>query len=196
MLGLLDLILPSLALSPTSSGPGSGSSSAAVLFDSSLGANAPSIDTGAGGIAGGFNILEVLILTRTDDAAAESQALITLNNDTGANYDNQVLSGNNVTASANVGNATANWSFQVHGAGGSAGYPGLIWLVFPAYAQTTFNKVAVSMGGQPDATAGNQRVKPAIVGWRNTAAISRLKVAAGGGAANLLAGSRLTILGR
>jgi hypothetical protein len=175
---------------------GGGSGIGALLFDSTLGAPAASIDTGANGIAQTQNVLEVFILTRTDDAAAESQVLITVNNDTGANYDNQVLSGNNVTASANIGVAQANWSFQVHGAGGSAGYPGVVALVIPGYAQTTFNKVGSAIGGQPDAAAANMRVKPAIIGWRNTAAISRLKIAAGGGAANLIAGSRLMIVGR
>jgi hypothetical protein len=182
-------------ITPSGGGAG-GSGIGALLFDSTLGANAASIDTGAGGIAQTQNVLEVFILVRTDDAAAESQVLITVNNDTGANYDNQVLSGNNVTASANVGIAQANWSFQIHGNGGSAGYAGVVWLVIPGYAQTTFNKVGTAIGGQPDATAANQRVKPATIGWRNTAAISRMKIAAGGGAANLLAGSRLLIYGR
>jgi hypothetical protein len=167
----------------------------ALLFDSTLGAPANAIDTGAAGIALTQNILEVWIIARTDAAGATDTLLVTLNNDGGANYDLQSVVGNNVTASAGSTLAATAWTLAAHGNGGSASYASALVLTFPGYAQTTFFKTGTAMMERSDATAGNNFAYALGLGYRSAAAISRLKVAQNG-AGNLLAGSRLLILGR
>jgi hypothetical protein len=172
---------------------GGGSGSGALLFDSTLGANAASIDTGANGIAQTQNVLEIWAVIRTDGAGATDTVTITLNNDSTAIYDRERLQGNNVTASAAVANAQAGWAMDVHGNGGGASYASYWCLTIPSYTQTTFFKAASLVVQIPDQTAGNNFAELVALGYRSTAAISRLKIAAVG---NLLAGSRLLILGR
>jgi hypothetical protein len=174
---------------------GGGSAASAVLFDSTLGAPANAIDTGAAGIGQTQNILEVWIVARTDAAGATDTVVVTLNNDATAIYDKQTVQGNNVTASASPSLGTAGWTFEVHGNGGLAGYASVLILTIPAYAQTTFFKSGYQSTGLVDSTAGNNFVVARGIGYRATTAISRLKVAQNG-AGNLLAGSRLLILGR
>lgn len=173
---------------------GTGAGIGAVLFDSTLGADTASIDTGAGGIAAGYHFILVLMVLRTDDAGATAAAQVTLNNDTGAKYDIQAFTGNNATVSAATVLAGANWSFTVHGSGGTAGYASDLRLEFPAYDQTTFFKTGTAQLETIDGTAGNNRSQANGLGFRDTVAISRLKVAAVG-AAKLKAGSRLTVIG-
>jgi hypothetical protein len=175
---------------------GGGSGVGAVLFDSTLGANTASIDTGANGIAATQNVLEVWIVARTDDAAAVGAVAVTVNNDTGANYDLVQIVVSNATVTANNFLAQASWALNVPGAGALAGMAGVIALSIPAYAQTTFHKVGELRNHELDSVAANVRMTARGVNWRNTAAISRMKVAVSGGGTVLLAGSRLLILGR
>jgi hypothetical protein len=175
---------------------GGGSGIGALLFDSTLGADAASIDTGANGIAQTQNVLEIWILARNDDAAAASGALITLNNDTGANYDSQRVTGINVTPTAGFAVAANNWSVGIHGAGGTAGYAGVLCITIPGYTQTTFNKTGTLLVCQPDGAAANENASLTALGYRSTAAVTRAKVAVGGAGTVLKAGSRMLILGR
>lgn len=174
----------------------SGGGSSAVLFDSTLGADAASIDTGAGGIAQTQSILEIFIIARTDDVSPQGAIFLTLNNDTGANYDRERVLGLNVTASAANALAQTAWTIETHGGGGSATTPGTVWITIPGYTQTTFNKVGMQVAASPDATAANDTVETCALGYRSALAISRAKVAVAGGGAVLRAGSRLLIYGR
>lgn len=174
---------------------GGGGGIGAVLFDSTLGAPAANIDTGAGGIAGTHNILEIFILSQTDAAGATDALDITLNNDTGANYDKQVVTGSNTVLAAAAVNAGTAWAIVTHGAGGTTQYPSVCRITIPSYAVTTFYKVGEATIARFDATNTNQAARIEALGYRSTTAISRLKVAAQG-AANLKAGTRLLIFGR
>lgn len=178
---------------PVISGGSGGAGGLTALFASTLGAPAANIDTGAGGIAGGHGDLVIYIVTRTADAAAAANVQITLNADTGANYDAQFVTGSNVTAAAAPSLAQTNWQIETHGNGGTAGYAGIIDLIIPAYDATTFNKAGSLRASTVDGTAANNQVFIGAVGWRNTAAITRLTVT--GATANLQAGSRLVIYG-
>jgi len=165
------------------------------LFTSTLGANTASIDTGAGGIAAGFSVLEAWMVLRTTEAAVNSSARITVNNDSGANYDRQTISGSGVTAAAGNALAAAFWQVQVAGATATAGEVGIVVLTIPFYAATTFRKQGSVLNMEnDDAAAANQQANALAVQWRNTAAITRLAVTAGSGV--LLAGSSLVIYGR
>lgn len=179
-----------LTISAAAGGGGIG----AVIFDSTLGADTASIDTGAGGVTAGYASLVVYALVRTDDVAATSSVDIVLNNDTGAKYDRERLTGGNVSVSAAPTLAATQWSLGVHGNGGGASFPGIVRMTIPAYDATTFFKIAECLNGRNDPTAGNDATEQNVLTFRDTAAITRLKVAAQG-AAKLKTGSRLIVYG-
>lgn len=171
------------------------SGSGVILFDSTLGADAASIDTGAGGISGSYNVLEVFVCGYTDDAGAVANVDITVNDDVGSNYDYLALWGTNVTTGALPTLATTKWQIVFHGSGGSGAYPSTVHLIIPVYAGTTFGKVGNAEVAVPDGAAANTWNLKYGLGYRGAAAISRMKVAAQG-AAKLKAGTRLLIYGR
>jgi hypothetical protein len=188
----------------------SGSSGgAAVVGGSSLiyrftvtGADKASIDTGVDTAQAGSNdwtngdLLEVFMLMRMDDAAATAVYNVTLNNDTGANYDR--VSEGVVNATVSGGNSLAQnqWSQNCHGSGGSASYASAHKIEIPDYAGTTLFKTGTMTGGHPDGTAANNRAFIDGVGYRSTSAITRVKVANSNGAQKLVIGSQLLVYKR
>jgi hypothetical protein len=166
-----------------------------LLFSSVLAVAAAAIDTGANGVAAGYSVLEVFILAQTADAAANANVIVTVNNDTGNNYDVQTNQANNATLAGQQSLARANWPFTLHGAGGSGTYPGVARFTIPGYAAATFWKVGEFTCGEPDATAADNIAQTGVIGYRETTAISRMKIAASSGA-NLAIGSALYIYGR
>jgi hypothetical protein len=174
----------------------SGSGGLVKLFDSTLGVAATSIDTGAGGIAAGHGDLICYVLARTVTAAVADSMVWTVNNDTSSIYDAQNISGTGSAVGAGPSNATAGWApLCAHGASGGAGYAGVSVIAIPSYDQTTFWKTASATISIPDTGTGGWALLYSL-GYRSTAAISRLKVAGGsGGATNLAAGSRLVVYG-
>lgn len=179
---------------PIISGGGGGGSGATVLFSSVLAAPAASIDTGANGVAGGFNILEIFILARSATAVTVENCIVRFNNDSGANYDNNQNAGVNATPTgSSAAAATSVNNGFIHGASSDANYVGICHMVIPGYALTTFNKVGNLLSSAYDSTL--QRTEGAGFGWRNTAAISRVSVASIGGG-NLATGSAMWIYGR
>lgn len=169
-----------------------GASVMRTLFDSTLGANAAAIDTGANGIAQTADLLWISLLARTTEAIIISNVNVTFNNDTAANYDVQALSG--IGASAGAGNVAGATSinFQVPGASVQASAFGAWSILVPAYLQTTAHKQVIGHGSYTDGGgSGNANVRTGR--WRNTAAITRIAFTAGSG--TLLAGTRVTVLG-
>lgn len=174
---------------PLSSGGGG-----LVIFDSTLGADTASIDTGANAIPAGLGHIEILILARTDSGAAIVAGELTFNNDSSAIYDSQSDIGNNVTPSAGSSLAQTSIGFNAHGTAGSASYACLTRAKILGYDQTTFWKTIEATTSNPDATANNNFAVQYSWGYRSTAAINRVKIAAGG-AAKFVAGSRLQVIG-
>ena len=186
-----------LNLKASMPGTGGGGGVGALLYSHVLATDTASIDTGAGGIAGGYNILEAFIVVQTTDAAAQGNFLnITVNNDTGANYDRQVIGAQGSGFSAGAAVAQSVWLTQVHGASGSAGYPSMVSITIPDYTGTAFNKVGVQQVLIPDGTSGNLVVGFLVLGYRSTSAITRMAVSAATGGKNLKAGSAMYIYGR
>ena len=176
---------------------GGGSAGLVKLFEQTLVANAASIDTGAGGIPAGHGDLVVFITARTNRAAVLDSTLLLVNNDTAADYDNELLtaSGSGLTAVAtNAINSLTNTNIgTVPGNNATAGIVGMLHVVIPAYDKTTFNKAAFITNANPLDTSGAQADIFAAQ-WRSTAAVSRLSVAPGIGTL-LLAGSRMVVYG-
>jgi hypothetical protein len=167
--------------------------SSLVLFDQTLGADAASIDTGAGGIAGTAAGLLVHIVARTSQAVVVSSVNVRLNNDSGANYDYTRTGVVNTTLSGATTLAATSWALVCAGDSVQAGSASFLTFVIPAYADTTFHKVAQQSEYISDSSAANNQLQTRGLRWRSTAAISRMSVAAGSG--NLRAGSRMTVYG-
>lgn len=185
-----------------SGGGGGGSSLVTLVYKFTVtGASQAAVDTGVDIASSGSlnwsggDVLEIFWVSRTDDAGAIANINMTVNNDTGANYDLQQLHGINVTPTALTALAQTAWALSTHGAGGASGYPGVNRIVFPDFAGTTFNKVADQTGGTTDGAAANEVVVARSLGWRSTAAITRVKFACQA-AAKFQIGSQLLIYKR
>lgn len=164
------------------------------IFDTTLGADAATIDTGAAGVPSGFAVIEIWILIRGTQVADFATCGITFNADTGNNYEQQILRGSNVTASASISQGQPSIAVGIPGASAEAGAAAAIDLFIPAYDQTTFHKAGVLIAAIPDDTAANWRVDNRGFRWKSTAAVTRITATASTG--NFLAGSRMVIYGR
>ena len=81
------------------------------LFHQTLLADAASIDTGANGIAQTATTLIVRGIVRTTQAIGISTVSVTINGNTGANYDKEFLQGVDASASAGNNIAQTAWVF-------------------------------------------------------------------------------------
>lgn len=166
------------------------------LFDQTLAVDALTIDTGAGGIAAGYGVLQVFIYGRTDEPGPGTECHVRLNGDAGANYDWQRVSGNATSVVASSVVSDNGFDGFVAAAGTVANGFGVIELVIPAYDNTVGFKAARWTDGFADAGGGSGRIAAKSGIWRNTAAISRLSVqAAFSGTVKFRAGSRMLIYG-
>jgi len=171
-----------------------GSGGMTKLFDSTLGSDAASIDTGAAGIAGGYAAIQVQMVLRTASAGANEVAWVRVNNDSGNNYDWAYVRVNGTTVGGGSTSAGAQWEAVAGGSGGTANTFSVVAMTIPNYANTAICKSAVWQDGYTDGPAGWHLVYNRSGTWRSTAAISRLAVVSST-AVNLKAGSRLTIFG-
>lgn len=168
-----------------------------VLYDRTLAVAAPTLDTGAGGIASGYKTLFILALVRSDKAARTDVAYLVFNNDTGANYDRAYLDSNLGSPTSGVALAgSGGVAIGIPAASATASYPAVWRFLLPAYDQTTFYKLGELTGGTVTQLTSPNWYQAAIetFAWRNTAAVTRIALAASSGN-NLVAGSRLLIYG-
>ena len=197
--GAFDAIGSTVPIQTIPAVPSSGGIS--TIYDYEVtGSDKASIDTGVdnGGTTaafpGTYRIIEFWLLLRTDEAVVLSTALITLNNDTGANYDLQEMFGHAAAASAGSALGQNQWTVNAPGASYTASYASYSQLQIPFYAATTFYKTGLHFQAVPSGTTvGNQSYVLADgLAYRSTSAITRLKVAAPG-AQKLKIGSRLMV---
>jgi hypothetical protein len=169
------------------------------LYDYTVtGADKASIDTLVDGTTvanfAGYDLLEVWIVGRLDDAAAAANFVWTVNNDSSALYDFHIHYAVNATTVGAASLAQTAWAPVIHGSGGTANYPSVLRASFPAPNDTTFFKVGEVSNGLSDGTAANNWTLRYTLGYRSTAAISRMKIA-GTGAVKFKVGTRLLIYG-
>lgn len=168
----------------------------ALLFSQVLGSDAASIDTGAGGIAGGYNSLYIVAYVRAADAFSVALRF-RFNNDSGANYDFAEIqnNGGSITSAYGAG-LTSGILCNIVAASAAANYFSPVRAAVARYAAATAGYKAVnSDGGAMDSGgAGNINMQTCVNQWRNTAAITRMSIFSGGGG-NLKAGSALYIYG-
>lgn len=170
------------------------------LYDYEVsGSDKASIDTNVDGTTvanfTGYDILEIWLIGRTDEAITRSSALITFNNDTGANYDIEQFRGLGTGTAAAGAVAQTSLSIELPGASASANYASTGRMSIVGYASTTFYKTMEMLTGYNHATAGSNFASLYIGSWRNTAAITRIKIAATS-TNKLKVGSRLIVYGR
>lgn len=132
-----------------------------------------------------------LVLICSNLAGSSSQTIyVQTNSDTGSNYSH--IWGNGNGSVAQSGNATNNSQGLVIG-GSVAGLPSTItamgYLHIQNYANTTTYKTGLSRY-----SAANAETQYGVSLWRNTSAITSLKVYASSGA-NILAGAMFTLYG-
>jgi len=175
---------------------GSGGGSVTRIFNTTLGADAASIDTGAGGIVGTYRHLIVYMLARSTRAAqAVDDFVVQFNADTGNNYYREQGQGLAATWTAVQSLTNAGLIASGPAATATAGFFASMVMDIPGYANTT---LAVKSCLIRDAYAkalstGNIIDEVNTMFWNNSAAITRLALAAANG--NLLAGSSLQIYG-
>lgn len=168
---------------------------AQLLFDSLLGANTATIDTGDNGVPQTAIHLMISCYLRTSEATALSNANLTFNADTGANYDHTRIRNTNTTV---TGGSTAGGTSVGIPCGGSSidanhFSSATIWV--PRYtAGAGFFKSFNYQTGilSSDVTESTAQTGSGL--WRSATAVTRITLTAAGGA-NLLAGSRVSIYG-
>lgn len=176
------------------------------LYDYEVaGSDKATIDTNVDGTTvanfTGYLILEVFILARTDVTNARGNMTVTVNNDTGSNYDEQQFYGvSNTTSAPAPAVAQAAWYLGCHGTGGQASAAGVIHVTIPFYESTTFFKSGAGIVENTDSATANEFAAVHSLGWRNTAAITRIKIDAAGTfgtpGAKFKIGTRLVVYGR
>ena len=167
------------------------------LFDSTLGADALTIDTGANAIPSGHGCLLVYLTVRSARAAQVlDTAIFTFNGDAAAHYwRNRVNSQNTTLAGIQSGAApVSSLPFDCYGDSGPANAASTIVLEIPNYDGTTFLKTLTGRVGTPSSTDANSLTEQGSFAWNSTAAINQITVASSTGS-NLRAGSRLQIYG-
>lgn len=164
------------------------------IFDSILGADAASIDTGAGAIPAGFSELEIVFIGRTTSAGTSGGDIaVRVNGDSGANYDFEDLFANAGAVTAAAVSAQTRWQLVNAMASATANVASTIRLTIPGYDGTTWEKdgfadyTVVDRAGTANFWSGRYAVH-----WRSTAAITRVAVSAINGG-NIKAGSRLIV---
>jgi hypothetical protein len=179
------------------SGGGGGSGGGlSLLFDSTLAAPAANIDTGAGGIAGGFSHLYYEIYARVAGAVGTDSIVAILNNDSGANYDYDFMRNSGGALSAGSAHAATSMIVgHVQGATATASFFGTSNGNIMSYAAVTAGfKAGNCVCGQTSDVEGTSDQIAVQYTWRSTAAITRMRISAGAGS-NLVTGTRLTIYG-
>lgn len=188
--------------------PAGGSGIGAKLYDYTVtGVDKASIDTGVddGGsgtapFPGTYAVLEIWLISRTDEAVVLSQLDFILNNDTGANYNRAIVAsstgGTGFTVQVSTGEAAA--VISTTGASASAARPGLIRMTIPAYSGTTFGKVLEFIETVFAGSLGNAN-REIVLGenyYDSGAPITRIKVQPTTALKKLVVGTRMMIFAR
>lgn len=165
------------------------------LYSITLNASAATIDTGANGIPSGHGDLIVYIYCRTDRAALQDNIALTLNGDSGANYDAQRLQGSATTVATVNQNASTSLTAGMNcaSATATAGVYAFIKVLIPAYDTTAGFKVAEVISSSPLENS-NASIQVWGAMWRNSAAINQITLKSTTGS-NFVAGTRVVVYG-
>ena len=171
-----------------------------LVYDFTCVASKSSIDTNVDGpMAALFptdgRLLEVYMYLRDDEAAVAVGVNITFNNDSGTNYERQLLRGNSGTATATYVSGQTSLGVVCFGANAAANSFSPTTLIIPNYASTVGNKAGTATTSEADSTS-DSRVDLSAFNYLSTSALTRIKIAPATGGANLVTGSRLLVYRR
>lgn len=182
-----------MAVVPSSSRGGSSTAASTLISTTTLG--------GAGtfdiqNIAGTYNDLQLVLIGRGASANPSDSVILTLNNDTGTNYNWERLSAIGAAASATESLADNRLFIgNIPASGGAANHFGVLIVDICGYASTSWQKVALArMFGPVANTTGNQNTYRFGGIWLSTTAITRVTLQCIS-TANFVAGSILRIYG-
>lgn len=182
------------------SGGGSGGGSGAVTQISATTAAATAASFAFTNIGQTFNHLWLIVNGRSDNVGAAAVFQIQLNGDSGANYDftqADSLSSAAVTVVASAGVTAARIGAIPYTALTTAS--GLVSVLIPFYAGTTFYKTWTGSGGRKDLdNIANFANESPWGSWRNTAAVTTVTVLVRGNsgtAQNFVVGSGAALYG-
>lgn len=149
----------------------------------------------SGSLSGSYSMIEVVFMGRGSNAS-NPNVQVTVNSDTGTNYDLVNLYGNNsTTASTNSGTGAANWVIAtIPGSSATANIAGSFRIRFPFYAATTFFKTILAETAQIlGETASSNYIVHISGQWRSTSAITTITLTASAG--NFITGSKVVTYG-
>jgi hypothetical protein len=134
----------------------------------------------------------VLVITAKNVSSASVRLDLTFNSDTSSNYSTTRMYGNGSTASSDrFSNATAIDIGFLPGSSGN-GF-GLVVCNIQNYSNTTTNKTCIYRWNSQAATSGNQYVTAGVGLWRNTSAITAIRLVFAGDTIDT--GSTFTLYG-
>jgi len=165
------------------------------VFDSTLGSDNASIDTGANAIPGTGSNLRIICSVRSAKVATFDAIHFQLNGDTGNNYYSQLMSASNVTFSGGQEISSVNNGLyaECSAASAPANYFGSVIIDISGYQLTDRKKAAVIACSYVKAlSSGNIIVQRVSSFWDNTAAINQVRMFMRDGA-NLLTGTYMKI---
>lgn len=167
-----------------------------VLYDNTLAVAGPSLDTGAGGIAGGHKDILVLIYARTNRAAVEDNIVVTFNGDSGAHYNSERLQAAATTLTGIEGTAATSLlgAATVAAATAAAGIFSMLRMFVPSYDNTVGFKIIEASAAAMAEGAVSGLFHGFASMWQSTAAITRIGIVSATGS-NFVAGSRLVVYG-
>lgn len=169
-------------------------SATGLVFSQVLTVAATTLDTGANAIPSGGNVLLAYADLRTDEAAVQSTVGLTVNGDSGTNYDSNRIEVQNASVSGATGAGAASVILVAAAASTSAGVATPMRIVMPTYSGSTFFKNGLIDLGIPDETAANMVWFARQFQWRGTSAVSRLTLSiVSGSGQKFLAGSALYV---
>jgi hypothetical protein len=173
---------------------GSGAA-ATIIYDNTLGADTATIDTNPTSLAG-YAILTGWLYARTDEAVVASSLIWRLNNDSGAVYDLEHVSGVGAAAAATVTRGGTSWLLGVAGASAAASFFSCVRFTIPNYAGTVGFKAVECTHGINDSAADNNNFSLCKhMTYRSTSAVTRISLTPNTGGSKLKAGTRLIIAG-
>lgn len=160
-----------------------------AIYDTTLGAAAASVDIQ--NIIGGYAHLLVVVYARTNSGTA-AELRMRFNNDTGGNYDYQVLDGSAATAqAAETFAATGARVGLIPGTSAGANLFAQVEILIPHYAGSANNKAGCSTcAAKWGTSSGQMQAELDAFFWRSNAAINQLTLY---GTGNLVAGTRVTV---
>ena len=146
-------------------------------------------------IAATYSHLQIRLMARSNRAAVVNDSLhLQFNSDTGTNYDDHYLIGDGSSATAAAETSVANISlYRITGAGAGANTFGVSVIDILDYKNTDKYKTVRALTG--DDNNGDGRISLGSGLWRNTAAITSIKLFPNGGSSSFVQYSHFALYG-